>query len=165
MSWYVNRNVAERFVLEGSFAEDATMRCKSDPEFEFPSKLCRWYWPIRSIGQLMIVVALSGLAMAVLPDRPRPMSLAPGIRPTAVRAVQVLPPVQAPRVPDRFVREAPGGIDDAMIVTARPGIDDAMIVNPSRLRGRPVTPEPAPDESGSAKVLPLRRVPAVRPQR
>ena len=141
------------------------LKPESEPEFEFQRKLRRWYWPIRSIGQLMVVVALSGLAMAVLPDRSRPMSLAPGIRPPAVRAVQVIPPVQTPRVPDRFVREAPGGIDDAMIVTARPGIDDAMIVNPSRLRGRPVTPEPARDESGSAKIIPLWRIPAVRPQR
>src|SRR4029079_17708162 len=119
----------------------------------------------RSIGQLMVVVALSGLAMAVLPDRSRPLSLAPAITPPAVRAVQVIPPMQAPRVPDRFVREAPGGIDDAMIVTARQGIDDAMIVGPSRLRGRPVAPDPVPDESDSAKAVPLRRIPAVRPQR
>jgi hypothetical protein len=141
------------------------MRSKSDPEFELQPKLCRWYWPIRSIGQLMVVVALSGLAMAVLPERPRTRSLPPGLRPPVVRAVQVIPPVQTPRVSDRFVREAPAGIDDAMIVTARQGIDDAMIVGPGRLRGWPVTPEPAQDESGSAKTIPLWRIPAIRPQR
>jgi hypothetical protein len=157
--------VAERFILEGSFAEEATLRSKSDPEFEFPSKLCRWYWPIRSIGQLMVVVALSGLAMAVLPERPGTRSLPPGLRPPAVRAVQVIPPAQTPRVPDRFVREAPAGIDDAMIVTARQGVDDAMIVNPARLRGRPVTPDLAPEQSESAKAIPLWRIPAVRPHR
>jgi len=141
------------------------MRPKPDPEFEFQPKSRSRSWPIRSIGQLMVVVALSGLAMAALPGRSRPRPLTFGARPPAVRAVQVIPQVQAPQVPDPFVREAPGGIDDAMIVTARQGIDDAMIVGPSRLRGRPVSPDPVPDESDSAKAVPLRRIPAVRPQR
>jgi hypothetical protein len=122
------------------------MRPKRKPELEFQPRLRRWYGPIRSIGQLMVVVALSGLAMAVLPDRQRPMRLAPGIRPAAVRAVQVIPQAQAPRAADTFIREARPGIDDAMIVTARGGIDDAMIVSPGRLRGTTISPQQAPDQ-------------------
>jgi hypothetical protein len=143
------------------------MRTKRESELEFQPKLRRWYWSIRSIGQLMVVVALSGLAMAVLPDRHRPMPLAPGTRPGAVRAVQVVPRVQVPRARavDPFLHEARPGIDDAMIVTARPGIDDAMIVGPGRMRGALAIPQPAPDESESAKALPLWRVPAIGPKR
>jgi hypothetical protein len=141
------------------------MRPKREPELEFQPKLRRWYWPIRSIGQLMVVVALSGLAMAVLPDRHRPMRLAPGIRPAAVRSVQVIPRVQVPRSADPFIREARRGIDDAMIATARRGIDDGMIVSPGRLRGATISPPQAPDESESAKAVPLWRIPASGPQR
>jgi hypothetical protein len=141
------------------------MRPKNESELDFQPKLRRWYWPIRSIGQLMVVVALSGLAMAVLPDRHRPMPLALGIRPAAVRAVQVIPRGQIPRAADPFVREARPGIDDAMIVTARPGIDDAMIISPGRLRRAPVIPQPAPDASESAKAVPLWRIPATGPGR
>jgi hypothetical protein len=136
------------------------MRPKPEPEFVFQPKHRRWYRPIRSIGQLMVMVALSGLALAVLPERHRPMPMALGIRPPAVRAVQVVPPVRVPRPLDPSVHEARPGIDDAMIVTARQGIDDAMIVNPGRFRGAPIIQQPAPDESESAKAVPLRRIPA-----
>lgn len=143
------------------------MRPKPDPEFEFHVKQRsrRGHRTIHSIGQIMVVVALSGLALAVLPDRSRLTSRPPGIRPRVVRAVQVISPGQTPSSPDRFVHKAPAGIDDAMVVTARDGIDDAMIVSPARLRGGPILPEPSPEEPGRAKVIPLTPIPSAGPQR
>ncbi len=43
------------------------MKPKVQFDPEFARKARRWYWPIRSIGQLMIVVALSGLMLWIVP--------------------------------------------------------------------------------------------------
>ena len=47
------------------------MKPKPKFELELPSRARRWYWPIRSIGQLMIAVALNGLVLSVVPELSR----------------------------------------------------------------------------------------------
>jgi hypothetical protein len=105
-----------------------------DPELPWKSR--RRSWPIRSIGQLMIVIALSGLVLSVVPLRSRRPA------PTAFRITR-LPGnrtvVQGP-VPGRwqqkssprdpFVIIAAAEIDSGMVVQADPNLDAAMVFNP-----------------------------------
>ncbi len=86
-------------------------------------------WTPRSLGRLMTVIALSGLAMGALAQRSRPVipsrTFAPGTLPIRRWVpAQVLPPS------DPAVLTAPRGIDV--------GIDDAMIVNPGMPSDSPV---------------------------
>jgi hypothetical protein len=115
---------------------------------------------VRSIGRLMALVVLSGLALAAFSDQSRPTILPVKTKPALPRWVP--PPARAPsprlRTPGVIV--APQGIDEAMIVTAPSGIDEAMIVNPERLnRARmatapiavwesPGSESPAPSQPG-----------------
>jgi hypothetical protein len=119
------------------------MRPKPDFDPEFPAHSRRWYWPIRSIGQLMIVIALSGLVLSVVPLRSRP---APPVRtrPRFSRnPIVIQGPVwglqargEQPR--DRFVVIAPREIDPGMVVYARPDLDEGMVFSP--YANRPVAP-------------------------
>lgn len=109
-----------------------------DPEFmSCPKSRGRLSLP-RSLGRLMILIALLGLALGVYSERVRP-----GPAPFPARLVAFLPPRTPPtraltRLQDPSVLVARQGIDDAMIHTARRGIDDAMIVNPGRMARVPI---------------------------
>ena len=127
-----------------------------DPEFGKNAR--RWYWPIRSIGQLMIVVALSGLmlgGMSMRSRRPVRNSLKPFRGPmnrVQGPAGQFPAGVAQPR--DRFVIVARPEIDPGMVIQARPDLDAAMVIHPgtggrlSRVAplvgGRPQLPGQAP---------------------
>jgi hypothetical protein len=118
------------------------------------AKARRAWWPPRSIGRIMALVALSGFAMASYAQRTRPAAPNPRFGPFVTQ-----PPgsswVQLPRPRDPSVIVAPRGIDDAMIVTSRAEIDEAMIVSPERMK------------SGSRVVVPwvpLREDPSGTPR-
>lgn len=90
-------------------------------------------FPPRSLGQLMTVVALSGLAVSSLVPRGGPGVSAPRARwfmaaPGA--RTRVVPPYATLPAADPMVFPAPAGIDDRMVVAAPSGIDDRMIVAP-----------------------------------
>jgi hypothetical protein len=114
----------------------------------------------RTIGQLMVVVALSGLAFTALAPRyapPRPAR-------RTLRAVRAVPiqawvtpgPAAPTSIDERFVHPAAEGIDPKFVVQAPSGIDDGMVVPAEHLwkgsvrRARPV-PDlfPAPDHGKS----------------
>jgi hypothetical protein len=131
----------------------------------------RWSWRIRSIGQLMIVIAVIGLVLAALPRKSRPpaplaLRLTPVPGKLAFSQVPV-PDVSAqPRTPrDPFVRIAPAEIDPGMVVRADPDLDAAMVFNPDA--GRPES-WPADRVPGVAPVEPTLRLwtlpPPVVPQ-
>ena len=112
-----------------------------DGSFEVGSKRKGPWWAPRTLGRLMTVIALSGLAMAGYAHRTRRPATAPLYR------VRFLPPgvsqgIPVPRPMDPSILVAPPGIDDAMIVTARSGIDDAMIIHPGRWAGTPAPATP-----------------------
>jgi hypothetical protein len=99
----------------------------------------------RTIGQLMVVVALSGLAFTALVPRyapPRPARRT--LRAVPIQAWVTPGPVASMSIDDRFVYPAPEGIDPKFVVQAPVGIDDGMIVPAERLwqgsvrRARPV---------------------------
>ncbi len=139
------------------------MRPKPDPDPELMSGLKKRQWnPFpRSIGRLMTVVALSGLALAAYSGRTRPTIINPVTRqvfaqPSPTRPSPMLPRVQPAQPRDPAVIVAPAGIDEAMIVTARGGIDEAMIINPSRLQRQTITilPSPTPNRQAPAPIVP-----------
>ena len=125
-----------------------------DPEFSCPGKPPGWHSFPRSLGRLMILIALFGLVLSVYSTQTRPTTV-PIIRtPVALQRRRVAPRGQPipPRHPAVIV--ARPGIDDAMIHTARQGIDEGMIVNPGRLESMPVLTAPQPDANGVVPVLP-----------
>jgi hypothetical protein len=100
--------------------------------------------PVRSIGALMVVVALSGLALGIVRTPRGRIGVRAPVAPRVALKVQ-------PR--DRFVIVAPAEIDPGMVVRAREDIDPGMVFNPdTRRRGSAangpapviVTPAPAP---------------------
>ena len=111
-----------------------------DPELGISMR--RSYWPIRSAGQLMIVVALSGLTFWVMPmGWGGPATGSRGVRRAPVRRAAIRQPLQTPRAgaapsSDRFVIMAAPEIDPAMVIRADPDIDAAMVVHPSGADGR-----------------------------
>ncbi len=132
------------------------MKPKQMLDHDFLRSSQRSYWPLRSIGQLLVGAALSGLLLAALPSRSRPWP--PSLRGNAVvwqpRRGQPVPRVTPQR--DRSVIVARQGIDERMIITARRGIDEAMIVNPLEPRGGTVAlwSIPGPDSRGLAPPIP-----------
>ncbi len=82
--------------------------------------------PPRTLGQIMTLVALSGFGMAALVPRdgmpPRRWAV------PAPRFGPVLPP-PIPVPVDRFVITASQMMDERMIIQAPGGIDEAMIVH------------------------------------
>jgi hypothetical protein len=107
-----------------------------DPDFHANSR--RWYWPVRSIGQLMIVVALSAVALALMAGRAPRQVPRKRVFPRFSRNATVFQrPGQGPqarvlveRPRDPFVMVAPAGIDREMIVPAPAEIDEAMVFHP-----------------------------------
>jgi len=128
-----------------------------------------WYQSIRSLGRLMTLVALSGLAVAAYSERPRPNPSRLGMRNLMLRqripgSLQQLP---LPSSVDSSIIVAPPGIDEAMIVTARAGIDEAMIVSPRQLRTGPMaaTPILPPAATRRAPLSPWPMAPQAPPPR
>jgi hypothetical protein len=112
----------------------ADMRPKpdADPELLSRPKSRPWHRSFSSLGRLMTLVALSGLALAAYSERsrPQPPGLALGNLMLRQRTPGFLQQSPVPSSVDPSIIVAPPGIDEAMIVTARVGIDEAMIVNP-----------------------------------
>ena len=162
------------------------MKPKPEHDPERPSSSRRWSWRIRSIGQLMIVIALIGLALSVVPLRTQ--APAPGVlKFRGVRGRRAMLPGSIGRLPaevrqarDRFVIVAPAAIDPGMVVQADPDLDAAMVFNPETgrrgtlpgdqaPRSRPVEPEaipePAPGEpTPRLWTLPPAVVPEAQPR-
>lgn len=133
------------------------MRLKrhADPELLSRTKSRPWHRSLSSLGRLMTLVALSGLAVAAYLERSRPNPSRLGVRNLILR--QLSPgSLQQPRVPssgDPSIIVAPPGIDEAMIVTARVGIDEAMIVKPGQLRTGPLVTQPIPPPAVTGRAL------------
>jgi hypothetical protein len=113
-----------------------TMKPKIDCDPLFESNGRRRYGPIRSIGLLLIAVALSGVALRAGPipaprPGPRPVVIAPMSRGALVLQGPVQnSPIRVVQRPDRFLIRAREDIDPKMVVRARPDIDPEMVFNP-----------------------------------
>jgi hypothetical protein len=108
----------------------------------------RWYRLPQSIAELMVVVAISGVSLAVVTEGSRRLNKGVTTRTPFVLPIQrsVLP-IPSPQPRDPFVIQARQSIDDAMIKQAPEGIDDGMIFPrpslfsaPAVLPRSPVTP-------------------------
>ncbi|HZW29158.1 MAG TPA: hypothetical protein VFF52_00520 [Isosphaeraceae bacterium] len=143
------------------------MKPKSDYDPELPSNVRPWYWRIRAIGQLVVVIVLSGLLFSAIPSRGQgPVRSAlrfqkvPGQQAVIPGPIgRLRTPVRPPR--DRFVIVAPAAIDPKMVVRADPDLDAEMVFNPETGRrgssgsaparagvpvAPPAVPHPAPAE-------------------
>jgi hypothetical protein len=163
------------------------MKPKPEHDPERPSSSRRWSWRIRSIGQLMNVIALIGLALSVVPLRSQAPARGGFLKLKGVRGRQVTLPGSIGRLPaevrparDRFVIIAPAEIDPGMVVPADPDLDAQMVFNPETgrrgttpgdqtPRSRPVEPEaipePAPGEpTPRLWTLPPAVVPEAQPR-
>jgi hypothetical protein len=134
--------------------QDETMKHKLDFDPEILIRQRRRCSPIHSIGQLMVIVAVSALILSAVAAAARHLLLAPspaggaplvlraGFSPVAVAggaggALQAEVFLQQPS--DPFVIVAPQSIDLGMVVWAPEWIDPDMIVTaraPARQRGR-----------------------------
>ncbi|MGC8638812.1 MAG: hypothetical protein ACP5XB_02905 [Isosphaeraceae bacterium] len=125
-----------------------------DPEFTSCPKSGSWLAQPRSLGRLMILIAVLGLALGVYAEGRRPNPVFPGGRVVAFQPPRLAPrrPLVRPRDPSVIV--ARPGIDEAMIHTARPGIDNAMIGNPGRVARMPVLIVPKSGAGGPVPVPP-----------
>jgi hypothetical protein len=152
---------------------------ESEPEGDFSDfsvKPRRTFWGFRSIGQLMIVVALSGLVLAVVTGRQSSTSRG-ALKIAKIRragppwtlsgrqlAFQPRGKTLSPRGFDLgMIKTAPQSVDDAMIKTAPAGIDEAMIVNPFGPPDDPAVVEPEPTPEALPENAP-ERPPGLTPQ-
>ena len=99
----------------------------------------------RTIGQIMVLVAVSGLGFTAL--APRNAMPQPGWKTFRARATTVPmwvtpAPGSVASIDKAMVHPAPEAIDPGFIALAPDGIDDGMIVSPDRLRQHPVFPSP-----------------------
>jgi hypothetical protein len=136
-----------------------------ESDFRFDSQFRKtplrwWAWPIRSIGSLMVMIALSGMTLTVMARGTRgPTKPATPVKPWSVPQGPVLTPRAAPAVPakvipvpkprartDRFLIEADADIDPKMVLKADPNIDPEMVFNPEvkLRRSLPIVPVPVP---------------------
>ncbi len=107
------------------------MKLKPGFDDELQLKGQRWAWPVRSIGRLMIVVAVCGAALSVM------AGMGQHIRNVRYFPARAQRPIQAPQTNvlvaqprDPFVVVAAAEIDAKMVVAAPAGIDEAMVFNP-----------------------------------
>jgi hypothetical protein len=115
------------------------MKLKPGFDNELQPKAQRRSWPVRSIGRLMVVVAVCGSAWSVMAGTGKHK---PNVRFFPARVQR---PVQAPQIRalgaqprDPFVVVAGAEIDAKMVVPAPAGLDEAMVFNPyagARLSG------------------------------
>jgi hypothetical protein len=104
----------------------------------------RWYRLPQSIAELMVVVAISGLGLAVLTEGSRRLNKGITSKTRFMPAPRGVLPAPISQPIDPMVIEARQGIDDAMIKQAPVGIDDAMIIPHPGLRRAPAALPPAP---------------------
>jgi len=122
------------------------MKSKHDFDPYLPEPSGRRLWPIRSIRQLMVVVAPSGVILAVGVTMARqPLSsmmrralgyptasaVPPRLAMVQARGRVVPPRVFLPQPPDPLVIVAPESIDAGMVVRAPDWIDPKMVFIPS----------------------------------
>lgn len=114
----------------------------------------RWYRLPQSIAELMVVVAISGVGLAVVTEGSRRLNKGVTTRTPFIMPVQrsVLP-IPSPQPPDRFVIQTRPGIDDAMIKQAPAGIDDGMIFPRTGLSRLPAVLPPSPITPGNPQPL------------
>ena len=120
----------------------------------------RWYRLPQSIAELMVVVAISGLGLAVVTEGSRRLNKGVTTRTPFIMPVQrsVLP-IPSSQPPDPFVIPVMPGIDDAMIKQAPAGIDDGMIHSYPRASRAPVEPPPSPVTPGNPQRVQPRPLP------
>jgi hypothetical protein len=111
-----------------------------DPMFQADGRRRRGL--IRSIGALMVVLTLSGLAVLAAAPPPRARG------PVTARQVLTVQPH------DQFMIVAPPELDAAMVVRARADLDAEMVVNPEMQRrgSAPIRPAPGPGLSVPKRV-------------
>jgi hypothetical protein len=127
------------------------MKAKIPFDSEFAGDARRQCWPIRAIGPLMFVAALSGLMIWAGPM----MSGAKAAGPPKIRRAPAGRPAQAwvgqPR--DRFVIAVRPDLDAAMVIPVDPDLDAAMVIHPGTGgRSLPMAPRlggalPAPGQA------------------
>jgi hypothetical protein len=116
----------------------------------------RWSWPIRSIGSLMVLIALSCLSMTVMARGPRRQTNAATSVPRRAPSGPILTPKAAPSLPakvmpaprkrtGRFVIEADADIDTKMVTKADPTIDPEMVFNPESGSRQSLSIDPMPE--------------------
>ena len=106
------------------------MKRKPGFDDELRVKGQRWSWPVRSIGRLMIMVAVLGAALSVMVGmrkQKKNVRYFPARVQQRIQAPQVNARAALPR--DPFVVVAAAEIDAAMVVPAPAG-DEAMVFNP-----------------------------------
>lgn len=133
--------------LDPEFAPCVHSRLRARAKAEAEAR--GWFALPRSLGRLMVLIAVLGLVLAVYQyhrrTRPRLMTYL-SARPAVLLRGPVRIPRPIPRLRDESVIVARPGIDDAMIHPARIGIDDGMIVNPGpRMRDPVILPPPGPE--------------------
>jgi hypothetical protein len=130
-----------------------------DSVFMLARGLKRWCRLPQSIAELMVLVAISGLGLAVLTEGSRRLNknLGPGVRLVPARPAVLTTLVPQPADPS--VIPAPQGIDDAMIKLAPEGIDDGMIFPRPGLPRAPIALPPAPLTPSQPQQLRLWQLP------
>lgn len=127
------------------------MRPKAPLDRDFLAIARTRCWPMRSIGQLMIVVALSGLVM---------WAVSRGVRRSASGSRNIMRiPATVAQPSDRFVIVAPPEADSAMVIRADPHIDPEMVFHDGpdgRLLRAPDEAEP-PSAGLQPQVIPQPR--------
>jgi hypothetical protein len=147
------------------------MKPKSSPEPELMliwsqsrTRRGRWYRLPQSIAELMVVVAISGVALAVVTEGSRRLNKGvttrtPFVLPIQRGVLRVPLPQPQPQPLDPSAIPARQGIDDAMIKQAPEGIDDGMIFpRPSLFRAPAVLP-PSPVTPSNPQPLQPRPLP------
>jgi hypothetical protein len=121
------------------------MKLKPGFDDEFQPKPQRWAWPVRSIGRMMIVVAVCGACLSVMVGMGKHKRNVRYFRARVQRPI-LAPQAQALAVQPRdpFVVVASAEIDAMMVVPAPAGIDEAMVFNPYTRERQAALAAPAP---------------------
>jgi hypothetical protein len=120
------------------------MKLKPGFDDEFQPKRHRWSLPVRSIGLVMVEVAVCVAVLSVmagLGKHKRNVRHFSARAPRPVQIPQVNALVAQPR--DSFVVIAAAEIDAKMVVAAPAGIDEAMVFNPYRREKQSEVADPA----------------------
>jgi hypothetical protein len=121
------------------------MKLKPGLDDEFQPQEQPWAVPVRSIGRLMIAVAVCSAALSVMAGpakHKKNVRSFPAKVQRRVQAPQTNALVAQPRNP--FVVVPSAEIDAKMVVAAPAGIDDAMVFNPYTREQQSIQGAPAP---------------------
>jgi hypothetical protein len=121
--------------------------------------MSQWFVP-KTLGRLMLLVALSALGLGSLAHQSRVSGVMAAPRPRLAKPAQLplryireVPPRISPA--DRFIKVAPEEIDERFVIAAPEGIDDHMIVAPERLTRHegtvPRLRQPVPPAPGGSR--------------